>query len=1070
MSTRLTFVCGVVVLALALPLRAADEMVGTWSGTYTFTSRSDCPLTESNSASAAFNQNAAAVTGYITLVDVAWDTTSPPGCTITSRKTFTVVVSGSVSGSSFTGTATIPLLGATVPLTGSVSGDLLGAGFTAGTETFIFTLTRTSSMPPSTQFSGDYSGGFSAAISPCCKAAAVPYSGSVALKLEQTGSVVTGTANITGFKSDRANQDGSCTIVDDPPVTVAFTGQVSGNTITGFFFPPGDDPTPFTATVSGNTLTGSTPFECAGEFFNFSLTRSPTTPPNPPLISSFSASPATINVGESSTLSWTTNQAFSVTIDNGLGAQSANGSVRVSPTQTTTYALTAEGNQGPATARTTVTVAAPVPRVVVSSTPRGMVQLTGVGGGTDAFTLTNIGTLQTTVALAKTGDFFAIAPQSVTLGPRESATIAITGLPQPVGSFDGTVTTSGAGANGLGVRVRLLSAGQPAGTVAGRPTQSRAEINAPAGQSATGSVGFTNTGNATLQGIAVADAPWITPQSGVISIGPGQTTQVSFTVDFAKRPDADAPLGAVTGSLSLVFLRGSGGTTASDNAPGTSQVSVTLVYVVKPGTSPGTPPPLAGNEIALFVPGLSNRPNASGDFLLSNRLPTGSLSDVKLYLLAPGAPTQQASLPSLPAGASALFPSLLKNVFAASAQTGTAQVRTADTTKISVAAIQTNTSSPAGTFSTSLPLLRSDRGVSNGAAVVLSGVAKETGQQTNIYVQELSGVATTVQIQSLDTNGGVIATRAAQSLEAFGLLEVLDATSAQTVSARVLNVGSGRIGAFALVTSTVNGDAWIVTDPGVDTAVDGTMFIPLFSAGTAAQTVLYATNRSASAISATIDVRAGNRQRAVRKTATGGSGFVSIPHALSNVNLSAQQTFVGAISSASAGYIRITAPAGVLSAVGRTLRADPGQPAYGSGLPAIAASSALAAGESKRFAGVDDASPANRAAKAPATFHSNLMLIETANAASVVRVTFSYTFAVGTTVSARAVSTREYTVSASQFVFIPDVISDVIGSQRATFGDLRNIDIDVEVVSGGRIIPVLQSIDNGSDDSVVRLD
>jgi hypothetical protein len=74
-------------------------------------------------------------------------------------------------------------------------------------------------------------------------------------------------------------------------------------------------------------------------------------------------------------------------------------------------------------------------------------------------------------------------------------------------------------------------------------------------------------------------------------------------------------------------------------------------------------------------------------------------------------------------------------------------------------------------------------------------------------------------------------------------------------------------------------------------------------------------------------------------------------------------------------------------------------------------------------------------------------------------------------VSARAVSSREYTVAASQFVMISDLISEVIGAQRATFGDLRNIDVDVDVVSGsGRIIPVLQSIDNGSEDSLVRTD
>lgn len=38
----------------------------------------------------------------------------------------------------------------------------------------------------------------------------------------------------------------------------------------------------------------------------------------------------------------------------------------------------------------------------------------------------------------------------------------------------------------------------------------------------------------------------------------------------------------------------------------------------------------------------------------------------------------------------------------------------------------------------------------------------------------------------------------------------------------------------------------------------------------------------------------------------------------------------------------------------------------------------------------------------------------------------------------------------------------------ANFGELRNIDLDVEVVRGSGIISVLQSLDNGSDDGIVR--
>ena len=77
-----------------------------------------------------------------------------------------------------------------------------------------------------------------------------------------------------------------------------------------------------------------------------------------PQISSFSASPSSITYGSSTTLSWSVAGATSLSIDNGIGSQSnlTNGSVSVSPTQTTAYTLTASNVNGNSTAQTTATV------------------------------------------------------------------------------------------------------------------------------------------------------------------------------------------------------------------------------------------------------------------------------------------------------------------------------------------------------------------------------------------------------------------------------------------------------------------------------------------------------------------------------------------------------------------------------------------------------------------------------------------------------------------------------------------------------------------------------------------
>jgi len=88
----------------------------------------------------------------------------------------------------------------------------------------------------------------------------------------------------------------------------------------------------------------------------------PPPPPPPPAAptASLTASPDTINPGQSSTLSWQTSNATDVSID-GVGAVQPTGSQSVSPASTTTYTLTAKGSGGNQTATATVTVSAPPP-------------------------------------------------------------------------------------------------------------------------------------------------------------------------------------------------------------------------------------------------------------------------------------------------------------------------------------------------------------------------------------------------------------------------------------------------------------------------------------------------------------------------------------------------------------------------------------------------------------------------------------------------------------------------------------------------------------------------------------
>jgi YD repeat-containing protein len=82
----------------------------------------------------------------------------------------------------------------------------------------------------------------------------------------------------------------------------------------------------------------------------------------PPSVS-FSASPASIEQGQSSSLSWSSLRAESAHIDRGIGTVAVEGNTVVSPDHTTTYTITVTGPTGSSNARVTVhVIASPEPQ------------------------------------------------------------------------------------------------------------------------------------------------------------------------------------------------------------------------------------------------------------------------------------------------------------------------------------------------------------------------------------------------------------------------------------------------------------------------------------------------------------------------------------------------------------------------------------------------------------------------------------------------------------------------------------------------------------------------------------
>jgi len=86
---------------------------------------------------------------------------------------------------------------------------------------------------------------------------------------------------------------------------------------------------------------------------------------------SVSASPSAISAGGAATLTWSTTNATSVSINQGIGTVGGSGSRTVSPSATVTYVVTATNSGGTAQASATITVTAPppVPTASLSGSP-----------------------------------------------------------------------------------------------------------------------------------------------------------------------------------------------------------------------------------------------------------------------------------------------------------------------------------------------------------------------------------------------------------------------------------------------------------------------------------------------------------------------------------------------------------------------------------------------------------------------------------------------------------------------------------------------------------------------------
>ena len=162
-----------------------------------------------------------------------------------------------------------------------------------------------------------------------------------------------------------------------------------------------------------------------------------------PVIASFTANPSSITAGQISNLSWSTQNATTVSISQ-VGAVVPNGSVAVSPVTTTTYTLTASNATGSVTAQATVTVGGSGGQVAITSftaTPPtiaagGSSVLACAATGAVSVAINGVttqgGTATATVSPAQTTTYTCVATGANKQTASQTVTVTVTASGAPV--------------------------------------------------------------------------------------------------------------------------------------------------------------------------------------------------------------------------------------------------------------------------------------------------------------------------------------------------------------------------------------------------------------------------------------------------------------------------------------------------------------------------------------------------------------------------------------------------------------------------------------------------------------
>lgn len=727
-------------------------------------------------------------------------------------------------------------------------------------------------------------------------------------------------------------------------------------------------------------------------------------------------------------------------------------------------------------------------RVVVTAKPSGILQVLGENQTlTDSYSLANLGGTSTFINLQQVGTFFTQSPTQFTLAPGASQTVSVTATAQSgIGNFSGTSVPTGSGVPpGSEIPIRLVTATRPNGDPVARANTNRVDLTAAEGGAPSGSIDITNTGTGSIKGFLVSNVPWLIPIDDFVNLAAGTSETFRFRVDRVLRANSR---GSEVGTLILVYMKGttSSKTTSiqplgSAPPPGSKATLVTVTDTVKPPIAPGAIPPIADDEIAYFVPGVGHVVGGGGTSLFISDvtiLNSGSLEDLKdirIYLVpggGSGTNAQVATINQLSSNQTIGLADVTKSVFNSEGQVGSLQIRTKATSSINVNANILNIASPTGTYGTSLPVFRSTNAIGGNEKVYLTGLRKDPTGRTNIYLQEMAGLPASVQIEFLNAAGSVLST-SPESVQPFALTLRTDAAPQGAAAAVVTNTSSNgaRVLAHATPVDQATGDTWSVTDWSRQYGYARTESVVVPVAGKL-RGALNADFRTDVAIMNTGTGSATGTLRYYQTTPAAQTldRVVSLGALQSQILGDVVASLFG-LAAPSAGYLVFTPNGGasfVLTSRTYTLEGD-GVKTFGTGVPALATSSSLEPGETFKIAGLEDAGPSTVVAGTPGTYRTNLGLAELDGQTVTVRATIRYT-AVQGAAAAVGVSTADIVLQPRQLLIASSITSLILGANRALFGDLRDIQVDFEIVGAGRVMVFTTSTDNGTNDTALRIE